>query len=245
MFDELRLVLAALQASPRHELDFVSARRGRCAISHGSRRQGRRRPSRPARARRSPGSGGSCLTPRRRGPDEDVAADAGRERAHHLTHGRREDVDAADDEHVVRSPDAAHARARAAARAGARADADVVARAESQQRRRTMPEMREHELAVGAVGRARRAAPVSGSISSAWTKPRAPRCMPSCSSHSPQSDGADVADAHRLGDPRAPARLELRPEGRLAAARLACDEHALDARPARGRSPRSAAHSIR
>src|SRR5215204_5499591 len=33
-----------------------------------------------------------------------------------------------------------------------------------------------------------RAAPDSGSISSAWTRPRAPRCMPSCSSHSPQSE---------------------------------------------------------
>ena len=32
------------------------------------------------------------------------------------------------------------------------------------------------------------AAPDSGSISSAWTKPRAPRCIPSCSSHSPQSE---------------------------------------------------------
>ena len=33
-----------------------------------------------------------------------------------------------------------------------------------------------------------RTVPVSGSISSAWTKPRAPRCIPSCSSHSPQSE---------------------------------------------------------
>ena len=44
----------------------------------------------------------------------------------------------------------------------------------------------------------------------------------------PQRD-ADVADAHRLGDPRAPAVLELRPERRLAAARLARDQHAPDA----------------
>src|SRR5439155_17984688 len=41
---------------------------------------------------------------------------------------------------------------------------------------------------------------------------------------------ADVADPHRLGDLRAPARLELRPERRLAAARLTRDEDALDAR---------------
>ena len=47
---------------------------------------------------------------------------------------------------------------------------------------------------------------------------------------------ADVADAHRLGDPRAPALLEHRAEGGLAAAGLARHEHALDARRPRGRS---------
>ena len=41
---------------------------------------------------------------------------------------------------------------------------------------------------------------------------------------------ADVADPHRLGHARAPALLELRAERRLAAARLARDEDALDAR---------------
>ena len=40
---------------------------------------------------------------------------------------------------------------------------------------------------------------------------------------------ADVADAHRLGDLRAPALLELLAEGRLAAAGLARDEDALHA----------------
>ena len=45
----------------------------------------------------------------------------------------------------------------------------------------------------------------------------------------PERD-ADVADPHRLGHPRAPAFLEPRAEGRLAAAGLARDEHALDAR---------------
>jgi hypothetical protein len=48
---------------------------------------------------------------------------------------------------------------------------------------------------------------------------------------SPERD-ADVADAHRLGDLRAPALLQPRPEGGLAASGLACDEHPLDARPA-------------
>ena len=47
----------------------------------------------------------------------------------------------------------------------------------------------------------------------------------------PERD-ADVADAHRLGHARAPALLELRAERRLAAAGLARDEHALDARAA-------------
>ena len=59
----------------------------------------------------------------------------------------------------------------------------------------------------------------------------------------PERD-ADVADAHRLGDLRAPALLELRAERRLAAAGLAGDEHALDARPAQVEL-RSAAHSTR
>ena len=46
----------------------------------------------------------------------------------------------------------------------------------------------------------------------------------------PPERSADVADAHHLGDPRAPTLFELRTEGRLAAAGLTCHEHALDAR---------------
>src|ERR671913_2157083 len=42
---------------------------------------------------------------------------------------------------------------------------------------------------------------------------------------------ADVADAHRLGDLRTPALLELRAERRLASARLAGNQHARHARP--------------
>ena len=60
----------------------------------------------------------------------------------------------------------------------------------------------------------------------------------------PPERHADVADAHRLGDPRAPAVFELRPEGRLAAAGLTRHEDALDARPPEIDS-RSAAHSTR
>ena len=60
------------------------------------------------------------LRARRPGLDEDVAADPGRERRDDLADRRREHVDAADDQHVVGSPDAAHARAGAPARARAR-----------------------------------------------------------------------------------------------------------------------------
>ena len=155
-----------------------------------------------------------------------------RERAHDLAHRRREDVDAADDQHVVGAADAAHARAGAAARARARPHLDVVARAEAQQRRRA--------VAGDASARARRsrrpssstARARSGSISSAWTKPRAPRCIPSCSSHSPQSETPmspiPIASVTFAPQPSS----SLRAEGRLAAARLAGDEHALDARAA-------------
>ena len=48
---------------------------------------------------------------------------------------------------------------------------------------------------------------------------------------------ADVADTHRLGHLGPPARLELRPELRLAAARLARDEDALDTRRCEIRFP--------
>src|SRR5204862_7409850 len=53
----------------------------------------------------------------------------------------------------------------------------------------------------------------------------------------PPERHADVADAHRLGHPCAPAILEPRPEGRLAAAGLAGHEDALDAGPAEVDAP--------
>src|SRR5215211_2641710 len=46
----------------------------------------------------------------------------------------------------------------------------------------------------------------------------------------PPQRHADVADAHRLGDPCAPARFELATERRLATAGLTRHEDALDAR---------------
>ena len=175
------------------------------------------------------GSGGSCLTPGEPRPHADVAADRGREPADDLAHRGREDVDAAHDQHVVGAPDAAHARAGAAA---------AARRASGPRRGRACGSAAAARRdAAGGSARARptapsssaTAAPVSGSISSGCTKPRAPRCIPSCAlALAPQRD-ADVADAHRLGHARAPARLERRAERRLAAAGLARHEHALDA----------------
>jgi hypothetical protein len=80
-----------------------------------------------------------------------VTADLRGEGVHDLADCRREDIHAADDQHVVGSPDATDARAFPAARARARHDGDVVSRAEAQKRGGSVPEVREHELALGAV----------------------------------------------------------------------------------------------
>ena len=74
------------------------------------------------------------------------------------------------------------------------------------------------------------AASVAGSISSAWTKPRAPEVHAVLRFAFAPERHADVADPHRLRDPRAPALLERRAESRFASAGLAGDEHSLDAR---------------
>ena len=59
-----------------------------------------------------------------------------------------EDVDTANDQHVVGAPDAPHARGGAPTRTGAGSNLDVVARAEAEERRRS--------VAGGGSGRARR-----------------------------------------------------------------------------------------
>src|SRR5262249_5426285 len=106
---------------------------------------------------------------------------------------------------------------------------DVVARAKAEQWRRAMPQVRQDELALRAVaqldGGARLGVDQLGVDEAARAEMHAVLLL----ALAPERD-ADVADAHRLGHPRAPARLELRAERRLAAARLARDEHALDAR---------------
>ena len=91
-----------------------------------------------------------------------------------------------------------------------------------------VPEVGQHELALGTIRELERDAtlvvdqlgvdePVGAEVHAVLLLALAP-----------QRD-ADVADAHRLGHLRAPAGLEGGAEGRLAAAGLAGDQHALDA----------------
>src|SRR3954467_8186247 len=148
--DQFRFVLAALQGSPRHQLD---ARLDDQRTTQTLADRVREFHTRPGVARELDGDRQRrvLFDARGGGPHEDVAADVGRERAHHLAHGGGEDVDAAHDQHVVGAADAADARAGTAARARARPDPHVVARAEAQQWRGAVLEVAEHELALGAV----------------------------------------------------------------------------------------------
>src|SRR6476661_2583009 len=114
VLDELRLVITALQAAPRHEVDaglhdqhaaqaladrlgqrVVGGRVGRELDAHGQRRV--------------------LLDAVRGRPNEHVPADARGERADDLADGRWEDVDAAHDQHVVGAAEAADARSGAPA----------------------------------------------------------------------------------------------------------------------------------
>src|SRR6266545_2191978 len=162
--------------------------------------------------------------------------DDGNECTHHLADGRGEDIDAANDQHVVGAPGAAHARRRAAAPARGRPDLDVIACAEPQERSRPMAEVREHELAGRTVmqleGDARFGIDQLGMDEAA----RAQVHPVLLHAFAPQRH-ADVADAHRFGDACPPPLLELRAEGRLAAAGLTRHEHALDARASEVNAP--------
>ena len=221
--DQLGLVLAALQRPPRHQLDprlhdqhaaqpVADRRRQRRVGGHVAGHLDRHRQRR------------LLLHPGRRRRDHDVAADLWRELTDHLAHGRREHVHATHDQHVVGAADAAHPRPGAAARAGAGAHRDVVARAESQQRSGLVGEVRQHQLAAGAVvhrnGRPRLRVDQLRMDETARAQVHAvlPLAL------APQRH-AQVADAHRLGHPRPPAPLQHLAEGRLAAARLARDQH--------------------
>ena len=107
----------------------------------------------------------------------------------------------------------------------------MVARAEAQERRSAMLQMGQHQLTRGTVlqldGAARLRIDQLGVHEAARAEVHAVLLL----ALSPERR-ADVADAHRLRDLRAPALLEPRPEGRLASSRLARDEDASDARAA-------------
>ena len=137
--------------SPTARARRASARRARRAVFRGSRPRARRRPAASPASSTLTGSGGSCLTPGACGRTRMWPLTSGANALDDLAYRRGEDVDAADDQHVVGAPDAAHARAGAAAAAGARANLDVVARAEAQQRCGAVPQVREHQLARRAV----------------------------------------------------------------------------------------------
>ena len=107
----------------------------------------------------------------------------------------------------------------------------MVSRAEAEERRCLVPEVREHELAGSAVGEGAGGAALGVDELRVNEAARAEVHAVLLLALAPER-WADVADAHRLGDARAPALLEPRAERGLAAARLTCDEKAHDARAA-------------
>src|SRR3954451_3457993 len=228
VLDEFRLVLAALQGAPGHELDASPDDEGGAQLLAD--RLGQRVvAARAARELDADRQRRLLLDARRPRADEDVAADVGGEAADDLAHRRGEHVHAADDEHVVRPSHAPDPRTRPAARARARADDDVVARAEPEQRGGAVAQVGEHELAGGAVLERERGAGAGIDQLGMDVAARAEVHAVLRLALAPERH-ADVADAHRLGDPRAPAFLERAPERGLAATRLAGDEDAPDAR---------------
>src|SRR3954470_2802724 len=226
--DEFRLVLAALQGAPGNELDarLHDERRAQLLVDRvgeGVVGAGAARELDAHRQRRL------LLDAGRAGADQDVAADLRREAAHHLAHRRGEHVDAAHDEHVVGPADAPHARAGPPARARTHAHDDVVARAEAQERRRAVAQVGQDELAFGAVLQGERVAGGGVDELGVDVVARAEVHAGLLLALAPERH-ADVADAHGLGHACAPAVLEPAPARRRAAARLARDEDAPDAR---------------
>ena len=139
------------KAAPRHELDLHLDHEHFAQPAGGLRRRGASAPRRAGDSSTETGSGGSCFTPACRGLTRMRPLTSGANRADDLANRRREDVDAADDQHVVGAADAADARRRSSARARAGPDLDLVARAEAQQRRGLVAQVRENELAACAV----------------------------------------------------------------------------------------------
>src|SRR5918992_2647220 len=230
MLDQFRLVVAAPQAAPRHEVharldgqyaaQCLADRFGQGGIG-----------GHPARQLHAHGQGRLLLHALGARPDQDVAAHLGSERTHNLADGGGEHVHAAHDQHVVGAPHAPDPRAGAAAGTGARADLHVVARAEAEQRRCAVAQVGQDELAAGGVVHRERLA--RGRVDQLGVDEAARAEMhPVLLLALAPERYPDVADPHRLGHQRAPALLELRPEGRLAAARLARHQHPFDARAA-------------
>src|SRR6476646_10603349 len=230
VLDEFRLVLAALQGPPRHEVD-PRGHKQRAAQAVADRLGQRLVGARAARELDADRQRRLLLDARVRRPHEDVAGDPGLEGADDLAHGGGEQVDAADDEHVVGAPEAAHARAGAPAAARAHADLDVGARAEAQQRRRAVAQVGEDEFARAAVLQRQCGARIGIDQLEVHEAARA-EVHAVLGLALAEQRHPDVADAHRLGHLRAPPLLEPGAERRLAAARLAGDEHAPHARRA-------------
>ena len=131
--DEPGLVLAPLEGAPRDELDLgLNDEDGAQALADLlGQAAGRAGVAGELDGHRE---GRLLLHAGRGGPHTDVAAHRGREAADDLADRAREDVHAADDQHVVGAPDAADPRARAPAGTRRRLDDDVVAGAEAQKR---------------------------------------------------------------------------------------------------------------
>ena len=160
--DERRLVLAAPQAPPRHEID-LRLDDEHVAQSLTDRVRERGIGARlPARARRSPEAAAPASRPAARGLTRMWPLTSG---ANALTTSRTAEgktltprtmsMSSVRPMHRTRGPVRPHAH-------GPRPDLDVIARAEAQERRGAMPEMRQHELAGGAVVQLERARPSRG-----------------------------------------------------------------------------------
>ena len=89
--------------------------------------------------------------------------------------------------------------------------------------------MRQHELTGGAVVHLQSSARSRAQSAPAWSKPRAPRCIPSCSSHSPPHADVPMPIASVPSRP-SPLSSFARKAGLLAAPGLTCHEESLDAR---------------
>jgi hypothetical protein len=224
--DELGLVLASLERAPGDELD------GRLDDEHRAQALADRagetfRPSGVTRELDGHGERRLLLHAGRGGPYADVAADRWGESGDDLADRAREDVHPADDQHVVGAADAADPRAGAATRTRARLHDNVVAGAEELPARAVLERAR---VAGRRVDQLRVDEPAGAEVHAVALLALAPE------------RDADVADPHRLGHAGAPALLERVAERRLAAARLARDEHALDARLG---EPRGALDEVR